>query len=402
MKALKFIHAADAHLNYYQYNLPERLQDFNTAFSWFGENVQEIKPDFVIMAGDLFDNPHPSNVVASHAIKTIDQMGCPFLVSPGSHDAPYNVTIGSILDPLDTGEHIQYLPRNPYETDDVYVLGLNNYRTRSIFERRFSEESKEYSIAPKKGKFNILSLHQGVNFPKLNLHPAMVEMYPNELPAGFDYYASGHIHRPFVATLPNDALYVQPGPFEPTDYTQANEDMGFYLVEVSAKKKMKLTRINNEKTREFRIIEEDFTKEAPFTITERATKLVEEQDQEGVVIILVLKGMLPFGTSKSDINYLQIREAASSALYVQIVNKLKQPDIILPDTPHEPSILQARRFFKKYFDSAFGNKAERASKFAEDVLQVYEHVESRKKRDEEVLRIIDQLSEELINVHKKA
>ncbi|MHA2059279.1 MAG: metallophosphoesterase family protein [Candidatus Ranarchaeia archaeon] len=402
MKAFKFIHAADAHLNFYQYNLPERLQDFNDAFTWFGERVEEFQPEFVIMAGDLFDNPHPSNVITSHAIKTIDRMGCPFLVSPGSHDAAYNTTIGSILDPLDTGEHIMYLPRNPYETDDVYVAGLFNYRTRSIFERRFPEESKRITITPKKGKFNILSLHQGVNFPKLNLHPAMVEIHPNELPTGFDYYASGHIHRPFIANLPDDALYVQPGPFEPTDYTQAKEQMGFYLVEVSAKKEIKLTRVDNDQTREFLIINEDFNGENPIALTERATKLVEEQDKEGVIIVLVLNGMLPFGTSKSDINYLQIREAASSALHVQIVNKLKQPDIILPDKPHESSLLQARRFFKKYFESTFGDQAERASKFAEDVLHVYEHMESRKKRDDEVLRIINKLSEELINVHKKA
>lgn len=91
------------------------------AFQEFVEKTKELSPDFIVFAGDLFNDPHPSNVVLSSAIESIDSLKLPFLVVPGSHDAVYSSSVGTVLDPLHKGGHIQYLPLKPFEFGEVYV-----------------------------------------------------------------------------------------------------------------------------------------------------------------------------------------------------------------------------------------------------------------------------------------
>jgi DNA repair exonuclease SbcCD nuclease subunit len=121
LNPVRFIHASDAHLGYRQYHLQERQQDFMNAFQEFVEKTKELSPDFIVFAGDLFNDPHPSNVVLSSAIESIDSLKLPFLVVPGSHDAVYSSSVGTVLDPLHKGGHIQYLPLKPFEFGEVYV-----------------------------------------------------------------------------------------------------------------------------------------------------------------------------------------------------------------------------------------------------------------------------------------
>ncbi|MFQ5763089.1 MAG: DNA double-strand break repair protein Mre11, partial [Candidatus Bathyarchaeia archaeon] len=52
---------ADLHLGYTQYNLAERREDFAKAFRQCVDKALELKPELVILAGDIFDNPRPSN-----------------------------------------------------------------------------------------------------------------------------------------------------------------------------------------------------------------------------------------------------------------------------------------------------------------------------------------------------
>ena len=62
MKPFSFVHAADLHLGYAQYGLEARRQDFDNAFKEVVDKTIELKPDFMIIAGDLFHQARPSNV----------------------------------------------------------------------------------------------------------------------------------------------------------------------------------------------------------------------------------------------------------------------------------------------------------------------------------------------------
>ena len=52
---IRFMHIADIHLGYRQYNLFERFKDFGKAFRQIINIAIEKKVDFIICAGDLFD-----------------------------------------------------------------------------------------------------------------------------------------------------------------------------------------------------------------------------------------------------------------------------------------------------------------------------------------------------------
>ena len=54
MKPFSFVHVADLHLGYAQYNLDVRREDFENAFKEVVDKTIELKTDFILIAGDLF------------------------------------------------------------------------------------------------------------------------------------------------------------------------------------------------------------------------------------------------------------------------------------------------------------------------------------------------------------
>ncbi|RLI20497.1 DNA repair exonuclease, partial [Candidatus Bathyarchaeota archaeon] len=102
MKAFSFVHAADLHLGYSQYGLEARREDFDRAFQELVDKTIELKPDFMIIAGDLFNNPRPSNTTLENAIKNFSRLreaGIPALTVDGLHDSDPNIVTGTILHP---------------------------------------------------------------------------------------------------------------------------------------------------------------------------------------------------------------------------------------------------------------------------------------------------------------
>src|SRR4030043_2045441 len=90
LKAFSFVHASDLHLGYAQYGLEARRQDFDNAFTEIVEKTIELKPDFIIIAGDLFHQARPSNVTLETIIRSFSRLreaGIPVLTVGGSLDS---------------------------------------------------------------------------------------------------------------------------------------------------------------------------------------------------------------------------------------------------------------------------------------------------------------------------
>ena len=68
MKPFSFVHAADLHLDYAQYNLDVRRKDFDSVFGELVDKTIELKPDFMVIAGDIFEHARPSNSTLEAAI----------------------------------------------------------------------------------------------------------------------------------------------------------------------------------------------------------------------------------------------------------------------------------------------------------------------------------------------
>ena len=87
--SIRFVHIADVHLGFRQYGLVERAADFSLAFESAINYCVEVKPDFVVIAGDLFDaksiDPQTYSD-ADTALARLSEAGIPVVANEGNHE----------------------------------------------------------------------------------------------------------------------------------------------------------------------------------------------------------------------------------------------------------------------------------------------------------------------------
>ncbi|MEM1515078.1 MAG: DNA repair exonuclease [Candidatus Bathyarchaeia archaeon] len=384
LRDFSFIHAADTHLGYEQYNLSERRDDFDNAFSELVERALELKPSFIIIAGDLFHHARPSNITLERAIRNFRRLkdaNIPVLVVDGSHDHAPNIVTGTILTPLDSAGLIYYLPRHEdacWENDCCYVYGIPNFRTRERFEEKISSFYGLKRPAPRKNKFNIFVFHMTLDAPEINsIFPRIAaETGLKLIPSGFNYYAGGHIHAPIHFRL-RDSIVAYSGSTENVSYEDAAFTKGFYYVEIDRDIEAHINYIKFERTRKFKVLEGDYSGLQPNDIVETVVKTIREADEDGAVIVPVLRGILPAGVSKREINLAKIRNAAEKALIVHPVMLLRETEFSeeisrdIFDTDMKDLKTKSYEYFLQFFTQRnYGREeAERRASAALDLIQ---------------------------------
>jgi len=332
VKPFSFVHVADLHLGYAQYNLDVRREDFENAFGEVVSKTIELKPDFMIIAGDLFHHARPSNVTLETVITNFRRLrdaGIPVLAVDGGHDAAPNVVTGTILNPLDSAGLIHYLPRHEgacWRNHSCYVYGVPNFRTKRRTEEQLPLFLEQNKPTPDPSLFNIFLFHMALELPAVTPPHIEAEASPELLPEGFNYFAGGHVHRPSKIDF-KKGLLVYSGCTETVNYDDAQIEKGFYHVEVNEKGVLRLNRIKLETPRHFVVLEPDYTGMLPEKITESAVQLIKERDEEGAIIVLVLKGVLPAEANRAEIDIARIREAAQKALLVYPLLRLRETEV---------------------------------------------------------------------------
>jgi len=332
VKPFSFVHVADLHLGYAQYNLDARRQDFNRTFGETVEKTLELKPDFMIIAGDIFQHARPSNIILENAINNLRRLKdatIPVLTVDGSHDSAPNVITGTILTPLDSAGLLHYLPRHEgasWRNKGCYVYGIPNFRTRRRTEDSLPAFMEHNKPEPDPSLFNIFVFHMALDLPSVKPPQMEAEARPELIPEGFNYYAGGHIHKPYEMPFKN-GLLVYSGCTETVSYEDAEFEKGFYHVEVNQKGVPKLNRIMLETPRKFIILKQDYTGSTPKKITETAVETVKRADEPGAVIVPVLQGTLPAEAKRGEIDLSKIRGAAEKALHVHPLLQLRETEV---------------------------------------------------------------------------
>jgi len=332
VKPFSFVHVADLHLGYAQYNLDVRREDFNAAFQEVVDKTIELRPDFMILAGDLFQHARPLNTTLETAITNFRRLrdaGIPALAVDGSHDSAPNVITGTILNPLDSAGLIHYLPRHEgasWRREGYYVYGIPNLRTRRRTEEQLPAFLEENKPTPDPSIFNIFVFHMALDIPSMKPPQMEAEAPPELLPDDFNYYAGGHIHAPYKVPFKN-GLLVYSGCTETVSYEDAETEKGFYYVEVSEKGVPELQHIKLETPRRFLVLDHDYTGLTPAKITEKAVQLVKEADEPGAVIIPILRGILPAEASRGEVDLAKIRGSAERALLVRPLLRLRETEV---------------------------------------------------------------------------
>jgi DNA repair exonuclease SbcCD nuclease subunit len=400
LKPFSFVHAADLHLGYSQYGLEVRRQDFDDAFKELVEKTIELKPDFMIIAGDLFHQARPSNHTLENTIRSFKRLkdaGIPVLTVDGSHDSAPNTITSTILYPLDSAGLIIHLPRHQgacwSKQDRCYVYGIPTYHNRHKTQEALPKFMEDNPPTPKEGLANIFVFHGALDLPALK-GPFEAEILPDELPNGFCYYAAGHLHERYLGKF-KDGILVYSGCTETVSYGEAKYLKGFYHVKIDEKGQVQPEIIELTSPRKFVIIDEqDFTGMASGKITELAAQIVRDADEEGAVVIPVLKGTLPAEASRTEIDIGKIRNAAPKALLVHPVVLLKETAVSdeivrsIFESGFKDLKTKAFEYFQQIFSDRYGK--EEAEKIAHGALNLIEPL--TRKQDEKVKQSIEELT----------
>lgn len=121
----RLLHTGDTHLGYQQYHLPERREDFQSAFGQVVADAVADDVDAVVHAGDLFHDRQPSLSDILGAVSVLENLrdaGIPFFAIVGNHESKRDV---QWLDLFESMGLTTRLGAEPTVVGDVALYGLD-------------------------------------------------------------------------------------------------------------------------------------------------------------------------------------------------------------------------------------------------------------------------------------
>jgi len=399
LKAFSFVHVSDLHLGYSQYGLEVRRQDFDNVFAELVDRVVELRPDFLVITGDLFHQPRPSNVTLEGAIRSFRRLkdaNIPVLTVDGSHDSAPNTITGTILSPLDSAGLIYHLPRHSgacwRKQDCCYVYGIPNFHTRHRTQEGLPKFMLENPPTPDRDVYNIFALHGAVDLPGVKPPYIEAELTPDMLPSGFNYYAAGHIHERCSVKFKDGCLFYS-GCTETVSYDEARYPKGFSYVQVDENGESNVEQMELSLPRQFIILDEnDFSGMSPDKVTESVIQMIKDVDADDAILVPVIKGTLPAETSRTELDIAQICAAGEKALLVHPIVLLHESAILDEVTRNifEDNLKDLQTKSYEYFMQIFSERysKDEADRLAKSSLALIEPL--TRKQDDKVRQIIEE------------
>ncbi len=226
-----FAHLADAHVGAWPRD-PAIRSALRESLLKALAVAEEHGVEFLLVSGDLFHTPVPDPgevAPVAAALRRLVAAGRRIYVIYGSHDYVAHRT--SWLDVLaETGVFLRVAPEAvrtegtrwtlPYLVDEptgARIAGISG-RSHGLDREYFrAVDSEAFRAAP---GFKIFQFHAAVEDylpPSLRAHIHGIRV--DDLPAGCDYYAGGHIHYTYEGSGPGGGLLVNPGPVFGTSRT---------------------------------------------------------------------------------------------------------------------------------------------------------------------------------------
>ena len=198
---MRLVHLSDLHLGYRQYQrltptgVNQREADVAGTFRLAVDRIIELRPELIVVAGDVFHNVRPSNQAIVHAFLQFNRLVTALpesviVVVAGNHDTPRTSESGGILQLFaQLGLYVvdREVRRLPFPMLDLSVLAVPD--VPGIVKPSFTPDSN--------ARFNVLALHGGIEgiTDSVAWDRPPVEVSPSELNApAWDYIALGHYH----------------------------------------------------------------------------------------------------------------------------------------------------------------------------------------------------------------
>jgi DNA repair exonuclease SbcCD nuclease subunit len=343
-----FVHAADIHLGYEQYNLAARANDFARAFQGVVEYTIAAGADFLLLAGDLFHRANADAWMLKQAMAGLADLcraGIPVVAIEGNHDAQHMRKNLSWLELLCDHELLMLLnlqqapngrkllvPWSPEERRGSYVdlAGMRIYGVKyyGALTSRILEEVRD-QIEPGPEGYTILMLHAGIQGQVPHLHGGLTAGDLAGLEPHVDYLALGHVHKRL-----REGWIFNPGSTETNSVEEMDWPHGFFdvTIDTSTPECHEVKPVETAMLRPFHRISvtaddagslEEFVRRAEATI-EAAAGI-----EPGAVIELHLGGVAAF--RRQDVPLAELTGAVEvrlSPLAVRVRNNLVPPGVV--------------------------------------------------------------------------
>lgn len=222
---MRLVHFADTHIGFRAYDrmskggMNQREADVADTFAALVEAVIAVKPDAMIVGGDVFHVARPTNAALLHAFTQFSRLRtalpeCPIVISAGNHDlwkqwdSTRGADILSLLSSIGVCVANRQAKRFTFDALDLSVLAVPD-----------APAVKRPALVPSSTRYNVLCLHgevQGVTQGGTAHHRSEGEVSPDELGlAGWDYVGLGHYHQ-YERLAPNCVYSGAP------DFTSSN------------------------------------------------------------------------------------------------------------------------------------------------------------------------------------
>jgi exonuclease SbcD len=271
---MKIIHFADLHLGVESYGridpttgLSSRLLDFLSTLDQVVDYAVENKVDLVLFCGDAYKSREPTQTQQREFARRINRLvtnDIPIFLLIGNHDLPNAIGRATTTEIFDTlavknvyvsnRPGIQHIPTN---SGTIQIVSLPWLRRSALLTK---EETKNLDfeqinqrlqqvltniIAANIPKLDprlpsILAAHVWVSGARVGSEGSMtigqehVLLPSNVANPAFDYIALGHIHKHQVLSYNPPVVYS--GNLERLDFSEEEDDKGFYLVEIEPDK----------------------------------------------------------------------------------------------------------------------------------------------------------------------
>jgi hypothetical protein len=314
----KFAHLADCHIGANRGPILEKLE--LAAFSKAMGICTQENVDFVLISGDLFHANLPDMYVVNEAVKKMKEVkdaGIPLYVIYGSHDYSPNGT--SIIDILDStglikkvvkGEDVCGKLRLGVFTDPKTKAKLVGISGRKAgLERNYFEILDRVFLEKEEG-FKIFAFHSAISELKPEFLAQMESIPVSLLPKGFDYYASGHVHRRTESGFAGYERVVFPGALfggYPKDLEDSakGEKRGFCIVSFDGKvENVKFIEVS---VCDFEYFECDVSDKNSMQAKKEIFENLSKTQANSKIVVVKIKGELSGGKT-SDISSGEIRD----------------------------------------------------------------------------------------------
>lgn len=331
---MNFVHIADLHLGYRQYDLDERFRDFGRSFKAVALQAIEARADFVLIAGDLFHSRNinaPTYFQAHHVLSLLKEAGIPCVAIEGNHDRAFVRDGMSWLEALESQGLLRLIRPSEGKLVNNYVdiggarifglcyAGASTSRIIPDIVREIAEIN-----AGNRPAVTVLMMHTGIEGQmKGNIIGETSYEDIHKLREVVDYLALGHYHSAYEL----DGWVYNPGSPDTCSLAEVGDAKGYYHY---AGGKATLREIERRKFLPITVRTDDHLNAASL-LEEVGRRLDSAGKPEKPVVHILFRGCLNF--DKAHVSLDEVRAMAAEKLdplYVDARFELSNDEVGIP------------------------------------------------------------------------